>query len=52
MARVLLTAFGPYGSWESNASWLALTELTRELPSLPQVTTRLYPTDYLSLGRL
>ena len=45
MARVLLTAFEPYAPWQANASWLSLVELTRELPSAPEVTTRLYPAD-------
>lgn len=45
MSRVLITAFGPYGSWVENSSWLALVELTRSLPSAPEVTTRLYPVD-------
>jgi len=44
--RILLTAFEPYGSWPSNSSWLALVELTRDLPHDPQVTTRLYPVDF------
>lgn len=44
--RVLLTAFEPYGPWTTNASWLALVELTRELPEEPQITTRLYPVDF------
>lgn len=46
MNRVLITAFGPYRSWSSNASWLALVELTRQLPATPQITTRLYPVDF------
>ncbi len=46
MPRVLITAFGPYGSWKENASWLALVELTRNLPSSPEITTRLYPVDF------
>jgi len=46
MPRVLVTAFGPYGVWEENASWQAMIELTRKLPSSPQVTTRLYPVDF------
>lgn len=45
MSRVLITAFGPYGGWEENASWLALVELTRHLPRTPEITTRLYPVD-------
>jgi pyroglutamyl-peptidase len=46
MTRVLVSAFEPYDIWRSNASWLTLVELTRELPSQPQVTTRLYPVNY------
>ena len=46
MSRVLLTAFEPYDDWSANASWLAVQHLTRELPSSPQVTTRLYPVDF------
>lgn len=45
MSRVLITAFGPYGGWKENASWLALVELTRNLPKSPEITTRLYPVD-------
>jgi pyroglutamyl-peptidase len=45
MPRVLITAFGPYGKWAENSSWLALVELTRQLPALPEITTRLYPVD-------
>jgi pyroglutamyl-peptidase len=46
MATVLLTAFGPYEHWQENSSWLALVELTKQLPSSPRVTTRLYPVDF------
>lgn len=46
MTRVLITAFEPYDHWTDNASWLALVELTRQLPSHPQVITRRYPVDY------
>ncbi len=46
MSRVLITAFGPYGNWSSNASWLALVELTRQRPASPAITTRLYPVDF------
>lgn len=45
MARVLLTGFGAYRDWLENASWLALVELTRNLPLEPDITTRLYPVD-------
>ncbi len=44
--RVLVTAFGPFGGWETNSSWLCLQQLTRELPVDPEIVTRLYPVDY------
>jgi pyroglutamyl-peptidase len=43
---VLLTAFDPYDHWVENASWLALVELTRNLPEGPKVVTRRYPVDF------
>ena len=46
MRRVLVTAFKPYDCWPSNASWLALVELTKNLPESPQITTRLYEVDF------
>jgi len=46
MVRVLVTAFGPYAHWETNSSWLALVELTQDLPIVPEVTTRRYPVDF------
>jgi len=49
MTRVLLTAFEPYHEFRENASWLALIELTRQLPTSPEVTTRLYPVDFTAL---
>lgn len=46
MPRVLITAFEPYDGWPTNASWLTVVELTRELPSVAEITTRLYPVDF------
>ena len=46
MRRVLVTAFKPYDCWQSNASWLAMVELTRNKPDSPDVTTRLYDVDF------
>jgi pyroglutamyl-peptidase len=46
MSRILLTAFEPYDRWPENASWLALVELTRELPEGPKIVTRRYPVDF------
>jgi pyroglutamyl-peptidase len=50
MARVLITAFGPYGPWTENSSWLALVELTRHLSPAPAITTRLYPVDFAAVA--
>lgn len=47
MTNILITAFEPYDRWRQNASWLALVELTRELPESPKIVTRLYPVDFL-----
>ena len=46
MTSVLITAFEPYDRWQANSSWLCLLELTRELPTQPAITTRLYPVDF------
>ena len=41
MPRVLLTAFEPYDEWKTNASWLALVELTkRALAAEPEKRLR------------
>ena len=45
MSRILLTAFGPYQSWQENASWLTLVELVKNLPENPEITTRRYAVD-------
>ncbi len=49
MPRVLLTAFEPYDRWKANSSWLALVQLTQNLPNEPQITTRLYPVDFAEM---
>lgn len=46
MRRVLLTAFEPYDRWQENSSWLALIDLTRDLPAEPKLVTRRYPVDF------
>lgn len=46
MPSVLVTAFDPYDRWTQNASWLALVELTRNLPAEPRLVTRRYPVDF------
>lgn len=51
MASVLLTAFEAYDQWQSNASWLALIELTRDLPSTPRIVTRRYPVDFAEMRK-
>ena len=48
MKTVLLTAFEPYDRWRDNASWLALIDLTRELPTEPKLVTRRYPVDFIA----
>jgi len=49
MKKVLLTAFGPFGRWKENSSWLALVELTREMPQFLQLVTRKYPVSLTSI---
>lgn len=49
MPSVLITAFGPYDRWQSNASWLCLMELTRDLPGPMAIATRLYPVDFVQV---
>ena len=46
MSSILITAFEPYDRWPENSSWLALVELTRDLPAEPKVVTRRYPVDF------
>ncbi len=46
MTSVLITAFEPYDRWQANASWLTVIELTKDIPELPKITTRLYPVDF------
>jgi pyroglutamyl-peptidase len=46
LPTVLITAFEPYDRWQENASWLALVELTRDLPPGVKVVTRRYPVDF------
>jgi pyroglutamyl-peptidase len=49
--RVLLTAFEPYGSFQANSSWLTLMELTRDIPEIHELTTRLYPVDFAEAAK-
>jgi len=46
MPTILITAFEPYDRWPENASWLAMVELTRDLPLGSKVVTRRYPVDF------
>jgi pyroglutamyl-peptidase len=46
LPSILVTAFEPYDRWQENASWLALVELTRDLPPGAKVVTRRYPVDF------
>jgi len=43
---VLITAFDPFGSWQTNSSALCLRELVRDLPCGLDVQTRIYPVDF------
>jgi pyroglutamyl-peptidase len=52
MISVLITAFKPYDRWAANASWLAMQELTKDLPTEIALTTRLYPVDYDEVRKL
>jgi pyroglutamyl-peptidase len=49
VASVLITAFEPYDCWNANASWLALVQLTQDLPRQPAIVTRLYPVDFAAV---
>lgn len=50
MPRVLLTAYGAYDHWETNASWLVLQHVTRDLPANIDLQTRLYPVDFEAMA--
>jgi pyroglutamyl-peptidase len=52
VSTILLTAFEPYGRWPTNASALALAELSSDMPVTPQITTRLLPVDFDVVKRL
>jgi len=49
MTSVLITAFEPYDRWKANSSWLTLVRLTQNLPTEPNITTRLYPVDFAAV---
>jgi pyroglutamyl-peptidase len=51
LPSILITAFEPYDRWQENASWLALVELTRELPDGPKIVTRRYPVDFTEVRK-
>ena len=46
MPKILVTAFEPYDNWSENASWLALVELTKDMPAEVDITTRRYPVNF------
>lgn len=52
MPAVLITAFEPYDRWPENSSWLALVELTRDLPEGVKIVTRRYPVDFAAASAL
>jgi pyroglutamyl-peptidase len=52
MPRILITAFGPYSCWSTNASWLTIVEFTKDIPDMAQVVTRRYPVDFKETRRL
>ena len=45
-ARILLTAFEPFGAWPQNASALCLNRLLPMLQPEWEVTTRIYPVEF------
>jgi len=44
--QIFITAFEPYDEWSENASWLALVEFTKSLPTGARIVTRRYPVDF------
>ena len=48
MPRILVTCFEPFDDWDENSSWLAMVELTKELPTAADLTTRRYPVDFVA----
>lgn len=53
MARVLLTAFEPFGSFAENSSLLCLRAVEQNPPPGAELVTRLYPVDFdIVRGRL
>jgi pyroglutamyl-peptidase len=51
MKSILLTAFEPYDIWTTNASWLALVELVRDLPERIRLVTRRYPVEFATVHK-
>ncbi len=46
--RILITAFAPFGNWPENASALCLGELLPLLSADYDVTTRIYPVEFVA----
>ncbi len=51
MAKILITAFEPYDSWNENSGWQALVEFTKTMKADRPVTTRLYPVNFAEVQR-
>ena len=49
MPHILITAFEPFAEWQANSSWLTLIELTKDLPEVAEIKTRLYPVDFAQM---
>lgn len=45
-AKILVTAFEPFGAWPTNASRLCLERLLPKLPATCEVTARVYPVEF------
>ncbi len=45
-SKILVTAFEPFGAWQTNASQLCLDRLLPLLPSRFEVTRRIYPVEF------
>lgn len=43
---LLITAFEPFGAWQTNSSALCLQQLLGQLPPAFEVSTRIYPVDF------
>ena len=46
---VLITAFEPFGVWQSNSARLCLDEVLNQLPDTVDATARVYPVDFAAV---